>query len=335
MGRNNNEFNKIREAIKKEREVQYCTFHPKINNYYPSNLLNDQNRIFERLSSTSKLEKLKYFEAQKEARELEYCTFCPLLKNKEHHGRSQSMQADPVFSRLHRKGELHDQIRKAKALDHKGKELDGCTFSPQINVKQRVKSNSGKQPTEITERLYMDYERKRQCQAKNEIEHEQQEQAQCTFKPKIDSVSNHIQKENIVGDVPRYEMLYAKHQQKQQLLDQKRKELIEEEHRMHQLMTSARKVNNVPNTQISRRNPNKIMSTYARLLNSPFHAALGRNKEEYFSGKKDAKTEQVQAYERLHNLHKKRKSRQEGLIQKALQVLSYSFIHLLGARRHI
>lgn len=309
IGKTRYETKRINEEVKKQREIQYCTFHPKVNSPISPTRDKSPEEMYDRLSRSNKKEKLKYFEAQKVARELQYCTFVPRVRK---HSRSQSVQEEePVYYRLTRKGDLREKLRKTKEFEQKGKELNGCTFSPRINTRKNISANlSVRQSMETCERLYLDHERKKQNQARSELEHEQQIQSACTFRPQVYSKNQdtNIQPESI----PRYEMLYAKHQQNQQLLDQKRKELIAEEQRMHQLITSAKNSNK---QQQGKRKSQIIQSSPSDSFSSPII-----NERNSPNGVKKGQSEEIQTFERLHMLYKKDKIKQEEIFQKMLQV---------------
>ncbi len=311
ISRARQEVRKLNEKLKEREETKYCTFRPQTNST-PTHV-RPTGDAYSRLSHSNKREMMKCLEAQKEARELQYCTFAPQIKHARMHSESFA-QIEPIYTRLHRAGEMQEQLRRTKEVEHKEHELDGCTFSPQTNsaCKPRKRSSSLTSRDQVGrhERLYQDHARQRRESEKHALDQEEALQAGCTFRPAL--VSRQGTEDSAGEDpTPRYERLYARHMQKQQMLEKKRKELAEEERKMHQIV-SGMKGTTKPKSKKARAG-----SVTARSMQlSPRPNA--RNDDGFRSARKFS----GDAFERLYNLHKDSQTRREQLGKRLLTVRS-------------
>eukprot|EP01022_Parablepharisma_sp_SALTPOND_P014358 TRINITY_DN1943_c0_g1_i1.p2 TRINITY_DN1943_c0_g1~~TRINITY_DN1943_c0_g1_i1.p2 ORF type:complete len:696 (+),score=109.46 TRINITY_DN1943_c0_g1_i1:287-2374(+) len=229
------EIKQMNEEIKKTREMQGCTFKPRIRSevgHYPSET---RSAVYERLSQSNKLQRQQYYEMQKSANEIKHCTFQPQLPKAKPRRASQSAIGldEPVYDRLHRHAEVIDQVRQAKALAKKESEVESCTFVPRIN-RGACRSMSQDSRGNRFDELYMKHAEKKQKIAKKALEREEKVGAKCPFRPNLNlsKCSFGGDSEVLECDMPRYERLYSKHAQKEKMLEQKRRELAEEEKKL-------------------------------------------------------------------------------------------------------
>ena len=238
-----NEVKQMNEEIRRKREVQNCTFKPRLRS--DSHVLN-RSAVYERLSQSNRKEKQQYYELQKNANETRQCTFKPSLPKTYHHTPSRSsigLDEEPVYSRLHKHAESIDQDRQAKALAKKDKELESCTFAPRINPSPSRGAMSINRGNRFNE-LYLEHEEKKRKLAKKTLEKEDSLKKNYTFKPQLDQ-SRLSMKEDIdasESSVPRYERLYSKHAQKEKMLERKRRELVEEEKKLRAFVSNRSKI---------------------------------------------------------------------------------------------
>jgi len=291
----------MNEEIKKRKELEPCTFKPQISNSHSLNRDNNAQNIYDRLASTSKLDKFRYLEAQKERNELQHCTFAPKVTAPRPRSQNSSRQHDNIHTRLHKEGELLAQVRRSKQMAYKNKELDGCTFRPQTNMKMMSASvSSNDLKLDPCERLYQDHEKKVRANAKREADSAEPSEQIYTFHPTLVAK----QKFNYSKDQPVHEKLYAKHMQRQLLLEQKRRELAEEQQKMHQFASQTR-MTSKENKKLRASSSTKSIRTNPR-----------QNEE----------AEDIGAFERLHRLHKVEERRKSELAKKILEVFRWHII---------
>lgn len=219
------------EMIKQSQELKHCTFRPKV-----CSVTNIQEKdVYSRLAESDRSRKLQIYEAQKELNDTKNCTFQPEIQGKKSPlacNRSVGSDQEPAHVRLHRQAEIKDHARQNREITKKEKELDECTFAPLINTSQMKERSRSKGRIE---ELYQDYDRKSRALAKKTIQKEETESLKCTFKPKIISKRNQsIESVSEHDDIPVYEKLYNKNEQRKRLLEQKKQELLEEEKKMRQ-----------------------------------------------------------------------------------------------------
>jgi hypothetical protein len=185
---------------------------------------------------------LQIYEAQKELNDTKNCTFQPEIQSKKSPracNRSVGSEQEPAHVRLHRQAEIMDHARQNKEICKKEKELDECTFAPLINNSQMRERSRSKGRIE---ELYQDHDRKSRALAKKSIQKEEAESQKCTFKPKIISKRNQsIESNNENEEIPVYEKLYNRNEQRKRLLEQKKQELLEEEKKMRQYCSKGSK----------------------------------------------------------------------------------------------
>lgn len=116
--------------------------------------------------------------------DLKDCTFKPQINNKtiEVYDPSQSKNMDKqVWERLH---EVHIEAQENKIRlerEKQEKELRGCTFSPQINNRRSMYFEDD--GTDPYTRLYERHIEYAEAKKQKEIEKQQKEIAECSFKP--------------------------------------------------------------------------------------------------------------------------------------------------------
>ncbi|MDR3548811.1 MAG: hypothetical protein P4M11_11200 [Candidatus Pacebacteria bacterium] len=291
ISRTQQEMHKLNEKIKEKREVQYCTFRPKTN-ATPVGVQRVKDPYLRLSTHSNKRELLKCLEAEKAARELQYCTFAPMISNKG--SRSRSQQAEPAYSRLTRLGELTEQVRKTKEVAKRDRELDGCTFHPRTNVRSSSQPTSREHSLTAYDRLYREHEQKLLRTERSSLSREDALQAGCTFHPRL--ISRPMESKT-VDRAPRHERLYANHVQKQERLEQKRKELEAEERRMHQVVSKMRRGNtSARSQQVSPRTSSRTEDL------------------------RGTKRNLAETFERLYNEHKNSEGKRGRLEKKVLQV---------------
>jgi len=303
------EIKQLNEEIKKQRELQFCTFAPTLKDSPKAhtNTFEESKNVYNRLAQSNKFLKMQYYDAQKQAQELQFCTFQPdLPKAKRDPNRNMSLQLNDttgnIHERLHKEAEVLSQQRQTKAFAKREKELDGCTFTPTINLGKR--SNSQHIPTHRFEELYREHERKRTEQTKKEMLKDEKTMESCTFKPSLLSKT----KDNLTMDessTPRYEKLYNKHTQKLMLLEQKRKELAEEERKMRQFVAKEMKI------PANKRQANNttLQASHSKTMQS----------EDSKKGKDDS------AFDRLYKIDKVYRQNKKELSQKVMKERGISF----------
>jgi len=298
ISRNMKEKSKLYEQMRNEKGLEFCTFHPQLSTEKSPYQVKQEADAFNRLSKSNRKEKYEYYQAQKAARELQYCTFSPNLPNHKGHGRSLS-QGDTIHNRLFKQSEVIERTRKDKETAYKDRELDGCTFAPKTNWRNRSSSLSARDIVKSPyERLYRDSERKLRENEKNHVQHEEAIASAYTFRPTLVSKSQTGGESLIEDNEPRYKKLYSKHLQKKQMLEQKRKELEEEARKMHETVEKMRG-GAVSRTSLIHK------SKSAKTL----HDSFGNNNNKMLS-----------TYERLHSKHKESLMKKEFMAQKLLSV---------------
>jgi len=211
------EMQEVNERLRKAKEMSNCTFKPKIIKHNSSQTTLN---TYERLSQSNRIKRQEYYELQKKTNELRYCTFQPQTLSQ-----SFSETEEAVCDRLYRQGEITKQVHKMRAQKRKEKELSECTFKPIINTRR---SESKQSRDERINEMQKEYEMRNRELAKKAIQQEESIKAHCTFQPKLISKA----KSNVEEEVPYYERLYKRHEQKQKMLERKRQELIEEEQKL-------------------------------------------------------------------------------------------------------
>ncbi len=280
------------EELRKQREVQYCTFKPRVKSCRGSSCGKENVQgLYDRLSSCNKAEKLRYLERQRKTLELQYCTFVPNAVSPRTRSQcSARRDLPPIYERLHKERELRESVKRTKQEMLKNRELDGCTFFPSTNSNpnRRLASTSTRDLiSDPCERLYQDHEKKARELTKNELDSGLRTDRECTFKPSIVSRLNRTGNSGVGADVSVYEKLYREHMQKQAALEMKRMEQEQEEKRQ-------------------RRGPEE-RSRYSGC--NTVHSPSGSRRE----GDEDI-------FERLHNLHKQEAAKKAELAKRVLQV---------------
>jgi len=234
----NEQVNKLKHNIE-EKRTNNCNSEvstKQVKNSVETSERNRTEEVYNRLSQSNITLKSEYYKAQKEAKESQYCTFKPDLPK----AWRNTGDTRKAYERLHNEAEIIQQSRKLKQLALTDKEIESCTFTPSINEKRTTSVNSK------FEKLYKDHEKNKKRLAEQELIRDQEEIERCTFKPYLNKKS----KEDVENVVPRYEQLYFKHGQKLQLLEQKRKEIAEEEKRMREFI--AKDLKNLPSSHDNR-----------------------------------------------------------------------------------
>ncbi len=316
------EIKQMNEQIRKKREMQHCTFQPKPLRENVNSSRSNHSELYERLAQSNVSMKQQYYESQKIAIETKNCTFQPSLPkakrscSRKSHKSDQSFgEEDAVYERLHRQAEIIDQEKQSKAIENKEHELDGCTFAPTINGS----TGSFRKERSLTQdsrfdSLYQEGDQKSRKLAKKRIQEEERQQAQCTFKPRLESQSRlSFASESGAKPkddaIPRYERLYNRHAQKEKMLEQKRKELAEEEKKMRQFVAK------------QRRGPGSSTNVAA------IAGTAGDRKSTEELGKScvSSTDERHEAFDRLYSFDKVYKKKKDELSKKVMQEMGVSF----------
>ena len=281
------------EAVK--RELQQWSARPRTSR--SGSKENMHQDVYDRLASNSNRDRFKHLEIKKMHAEQQQCTFTPRISRSQSQGAALRNTED-LYTRLHKEKEVLDQVKKTKKNMYKDKELDGCTFHPITGANHylqgRKRSSEDLSSRELIvdpcERLYMDHEKKCHTLAKNEVNLAEQIGKACPFKP---TVVSKRRLDEIEQNIPIHEKLYAKHSQRQKLLEQKRLELQAEEKRMQRFVSQCKENSNTKKSQ-------------------PYSSTRSLCADH---------EEELSPFERLHRLHKEEQKKKTELTQKVFSVI--------------
>lgn len=243
-GYSKQEFLKINEELKAKRETENCTFHPLISSKSRVKNLN----VYDRLSRTACEKEL--LRKEKEPLELQHCTFHPFLPR----ARRSNTTSGTIFDRLHAHADEKEKSRKYKELLFKDKDLDGCTFKPDV-ISKRSMSHYLKDDNSLFSKLYNDNVIIKNKKDKKEIEIEDNTLKHCTFNPMINACNEKVNNNNKNrNEGPCYDRLYQKRIEREKMIEKKRKEIEEEEKKMslpiiNKLKSSQDDIENIRNTE--------------------------------------------------------------------------------------
>lgn len=206
----------IMKSEKIQKELDHCTFSPKVNAFSPTK----SGCVFERLSAKPSNSRELRHEDLREQKELIHCTFRPSVPRAQRRNSQTS-----IFENLYYQGVVTNSNLKEKSrVMHKQKiesELSCCTFSPHTNLSYVSTTSErllGNDVLDDMRKLYKQHDSKMK---KLEMMRSQQLLSQLKgtpFSPKINSrskqLSSHDGKE-------RYETLYKDNERKQQSIRKK------------------------------------------------------------------------------------------------------------------
>ncbi len=139
-----------------------------------------------------KKNQLKVNEEERSKQEVKDCTFKPKIR--EHQPRKgspdtqKSRDEQDVFNELYIEGKnkLEQRRRSMEAEQHHQlRQLEFCTFAPQINVSKDDKRGEG----ELFDRLYQDSKEYKRKSYERKLKQEREAYSECRFVPKIRSTS--------------------------------------------------------------------------------------------------------------------------------------------------
>lgn len=128
----------LREEIRVRKELESCTFSPRINRPPSRPRSESKEPIWQRLSQQSKTQVEEEREKIKEMRDLEDCTFKPTIISRSKSPPRSTSGSDPndsgesIHERLYRIAIENENLRKKEEIKAQ-RELEGCTFKPTIN----------------------------------------------------------------------------------------------------------------------------------------------------------------------------------------------------------
>jgi hypothetical protein len=217
----------IMKSEKIQKELDHCTFSPKVNAFSSPK----SECVFERLSAKPSNSKELLHEDLREQKELNHCTFRPSVPRAQRRN-SQSN----IFENLYYQGVVtHSNLKEKSRMMCKQKiesEMSCCTFSPRTNLSNISSTSEHQLGTDVLDdmrRLYKQHDAKMK---KLEMMRSQQllHQIKGTpFTPKINSRSKHLSSND---GTERYETLYKDKEKKQQSI---RKQQIQQANNIKQM----------------------------------------------------------------------------------------------------
>lgn len=187
----------------KDKELEECTFKPEISDS------NVKSMVYEHLSFADKIEREEFLKQQKIKKEMEGCTFRPKTNSCVVGSVDRSGTREKSFENLYRNAEEQRQSIRNKELMQRSKELDGCTFRP--NVLNPSKSPSGS----VYEKLYKQYKDSERKKREKELEKQFKESDEQSHIPKL------ITPRKEVDTTPVYVRLYAEVEKRKEKLKKK------------------------------------------------------------------------------------------------------------------
>ena len=205
---------------KTQKDLEPCTFKPKVNEKYPSIV----ESVFERLSNPRCQTRAMLHNEIKEQKELEFCTFSPSVPR----AQRRNKESD-VYNNLYTQAfaqieslEQKSKVRQQQSMQH---ELDECTFSPKTNTS--VMSSMSERHTmskrdilNDMEKLYKNHE---QTENKKEVMRSTILVNQMKISPFHPQINSNHTSMNSNGE-PRYEGLFKDHEKKQRAIEKKKLE---------------------------------------------------------------------------------------------------------------
>lgn len=157
LSKNKNGQITLRNDIKKNQELEQCTFKPKIHhNPLYASVQVQQKKVWERLHEEKK--DFEQLEKDRQQRELDECTFVPEVTEASKQIAQDNVTDTPIWERLHEPDHANKRAAEREKL-HTQIELEECTFNPHLEASSQDHINSlFGQPehdaSNIAERLY-------------------------------------------------------------------------------------------------------------------------------------------------------------------------------------
>ncbi|CAD8178326.1 unnamed protein product [Paramecium pentaurelia] len=167
------------EQEKCKQELRDCTFKPQIS---AERLGNNDTEVFDRLYK-SQLACKNDFSEVKQKQEIVQCTFTPQINKQSSISNYQPIEQ--IFDRLYQESINRNNMKLSLAPTREERELQQCSFRPQISQRQLNRSGD-----DIFVRLHNESAEKQQIKAFQKLESETKELESCTFKPKINTHTN-------------------------------------------------------------------------------------------------------------------------------------------------
>ena len=111
------EIIKRNEELKKAKELENCTFKPKIRPLSNRYSLRSRSSVYERLSQSNKKQKEELYKKERQANEIKGCTFHPQVKTERHNMSTDTIES--AFDRLHNKAMTISQVKKLREVENK------------------------------------------------------------------------------------------------------------------------------------------------------------------------------------------------------------------------
>ena len=156
---------KIREleSIKKEDELNQCTFAPNISRTVSRG--RSSKRRFEDLSKSDKNAKEEIYKMRRETKEMEGCTFQPNI-NWSSSVKNMTMTCDKnIFNKLYEENLVKKKYKRNLEIDRQSREMEGWTFTPlRFSATQSLVDTSfgsilpSRKNPEVFNKLYSDHE---------------------------------------------------------------------------------------------------------------------------------------------------------------------------------
>ena len=223
------------ESIKKEDELNQCTFAPNLSRTVSRG--RSSKRRYDELAKSDKNAKEEIYKMRRETKEMEGCTFKPII-NSSSSVKNMTMTSDKnIFNKLYDENVVKKKYKRNLEIDRQSKELEGCTFTPQrFSATQSLADSSfgsifpAKQSKQVFNKLYLDHESLKRKKIKMEIDKKIEEDSKYSFIPQrmtkhkdadfgLDSIAN----KNMI-----YDKLYKDAEVQRSKLNSKQKTLKRE-----------------------------------------------------------------------------------------------------------
>mgnify|MGYP000875144618 FL=1 len=222
----------LRKEMSEQKLLKECTFSPRINEHRlsaKSASETPKTSVFNRLSKT-KTPRGELLASSRENREMEGATFQPDLSKSNKvpkTARDSSAQGPAKASeRLYQDAHFKQKVLRMKAELIKDKELEDCTFKPQLFSSPISKDHSRKN-SDTTERLYLDSLRRNNAQKYYEMTRNADD-PECTFHPRRVTMDHGLKSKDKKpeSDTDIFTRLYQSARKRQELEKEFEEEII-------------------------------------------------------------------------------------------------------------
>lgn len=158
------EILKIKQQNAMDRETDGCTFKPELVSKQAFNL---EKEVFDRLGTSYRKDLENLRKVERDILEMRECTFSPKLISK------QLNRSNTSFSSLYEDSELRKHKLRTIQISELSKDLEGCTFQPEISPKSmRIIKSRPQDFQDVHDKLYNQHSetlRKRRTQEMHDI----------------------------------------------------------------------------------------------------------------------------------------------------------------------